>query len=83
MLDVGCGTGALRFAAATFPSVRVAGVDPSSEFVRDAQRACDGDRVRFLVGDGPALPFPDGLFDRTLSLLVLNFVPDTAAGCAR
>ena len=23
-----------------------------------------------------ALPFPDGVFDRTLSLLVLHFVPD-------
>ena len=79
VLDVGCGTGALTFAAATVPSVRVVGVDPSSQFVSAAQRAGDGDRVRFQVGDASALPFPSAGFDRTLSLLVLNFVPDTAA----
>jgi SAM-dependent methyltransferase len=79
VLDVGCGTGALTFAAATVPSVRAVGVDPSSQFVRAAQRAGDGDRVRFQVGDALALPFSDALFDRTLSLLVLNFVPNTAA----
>ena len=77
VLDVGCGTGALTFAAATVPAVRAVGVDPSSEFVRAAQRAGDGDRVRFQVGDASALPFPDASFDRTLSMLVLNFVPDT------
>ena len=77
VLDVGCGTGALTFAAATVPAVRAVGVDPSSEFVRAAQRAGDGDRVRFRVGDASALPFPDGFFDRTLSMLVLNFVPDS------
>jgi ubiquinone/menaquinone biosynthesis C-methylase UbiE len=59
--------------------VRVVGVDPSSQFVSAAQRAGDGDRVRFQVGDASALPFPSAGFDRTLSLLVLNFVPDTAA----
>ena len=65
------------------PSVQAVGVDPSSEFVRAAQRAGDGDRVRFQVGDASALPFPDDSFDRTLSMLVLNFVPDTAGGGAR
>ncbi len=78
VLDVGCGTGALTFAAAAVPAVRAIGVDPSSEFVRAAQRAGDGDRVRFQVGEASALPFPDAAFDRTLSMLVLNFVPDPA-----
>ena len=59
VLDVGCGTGALTFAAAAVPAVRAVGVDPSSEFVRAAQQAGDGDRVRFQVGDASALPFPD------------------------
>ena len=77
VLDVGCGTGALTFAAATVPAVRAVGVDPSSEFVQAARRAGDGDRVRFQVGDASALPFPDASFDRTLSMLVLNFVPDS------
>jgi SAM-dependent methyltransferase len=34
---------------------------------------------RFEVGDALALPFSDDAFDRTLSMLVLNFVPDPAA----
>jgi SAM-dependent methyltransferase len=37
-----------------------------------------GDRVRFEVGDAQQLRFADGSFDRTLSLLVLNFIPDPA-----
>jgi SAM-dependent methyltransferase len=78
VLDVGCGTGALTFAAAEVPDVRVVGVDPSSGFVQAAQRA-DSQRVRFQVGDASALPFPDAGFDRTLSMLVLNFVPDFTA----
>ena len=56
VLDVGCGTGALTFAAASVPDVHVVGIDPSREFVEAAQRAGDGDRVRFEVGDASALP---------------------------
>jgi SAM-dependent methyltransferase len=79
VLDVGCGTGALAFAAATIPKVRAVGVDPSSAFVQAAQRAREGgERVRFQIGDAAALPFPDAAFDRTLSMLVLNFVQDAA-----
>ncbi len=78
VLDVGCGTGALTTAAATVPCVRAVGVDPSSEFVKAAQRAIGGDWVRFQVGDASALAFADATFDRTLSMLVLNFVPDAA-----
>src|SRR4029434_5165545 len=33
-------------------------------------------RARFEVGDAQRLRFVDGRFDRTLSLLALNFVPD-------
>ena len=32
--------------------------------------------MRFEVGDAQSLGFSDGTFDRTMSLLVLNFVPD-------
>ena len=35
--------------------------------------------MRFQVGDASALPFPDEKFDRVMSLLVLNFVPDASA----
>lgn len=79
VLDVGSGTGALAFALAeAIPSVRVTGVDPSSAYVRYAQARTRGDRVRFSVGDAQALEIPDASVDKTLSLLVMNFIPDSA-----
>jgi SAM-dependent methyltransferase len=76
VLDVGSGTGALSAAAAAIESVQVTGIEPAAAFVRYAQEHVDG---RFEVGDAMALPFADDAFDRTLSMLVLNFVPDPAA----
>ena len=55
------------------------GIEPSPAYTRYAREHASGDRVRFEVGDALALPFPDDAFDRTLSMLVLNFVPDPAA----
>ena len=79
VLDVGSGTGALTFfVAETFPSVSVTGIDPSAAYVREAQRRASGSRVRFLVGEAEHLEFPDASFDKTLSLLVMSFVPDRA-----
>jgi SAM-dependent methyltransferase len=80
VLDVGSGTGALAFTLVeTTPSVRVTGVDPSSAYVRAAQTRTASGRMRFVVGDAQALDLDDALFDKTLSLLALNFVPDSAA----
>lgn len=77
VLDVGSGTGALSYAvAAAVPTVRVTGIDPVPQYVRYAQDHAGSDRIRFELADARALPFPDATFDRVLSLLVLNFVPD-------
>ena len=76
VLDVGSGTGALSAAAAAVESVQVTGIEPAAAYARYAQEHVDG---RFEVGDAMALPFADDSFDRTLSMLVLNFVPDPAA----
>jgi SAM-dependent methyltransferase len=79
VLDIGSGTGALSFVIAdAFPSVRVNGIDPSAAYVKFAQARTDGDRVRFQVGDAQSLQMPDASFDKTLSLLVMNFIPDPA-----
>jgi SAM-dependent methyltransferase len=79
VLDVGSGTGALTAAvAAVAPSSRIIGIDPAAQYVAFAERQHPGDRVRFEVGDTQQLRFLNGSFDRTLSLLVLNFVPDPA-----
>ena len=79
VLDVGSGTGSLATAvAALAPSSRIIGIDPAASYVAFAQTRHPGDRVRFEVGDAQQLRFADGRFDKTLSLLVLNFIPDPA-----
>jgi len=77
VLDVGSGTGALTMAVAgAAPSSRIVGIDPAAPYVAFARTRHPEDRVRFEVGDAQQLRFADASFDRTLSLLVLNFIPD-------
>jgi SAM-dependent methyltransferase len=77
VLDVGSGTGALAAALARFsPSSRIVGIDPAASYVGFAQAQQSDDRIRFEVGDAQQLRFEDASFDRTLSLLVINFIPD-------
>jgi SAM-dependent methyltransferase len=77
VLDVGSGTGALVAAvAATNPSSRIVGIDPAASYVAFARARHGGGRITFEIGDAQRLGFADRRFDRTLSLLVLNFIPD-------
>lgn len=77
ILDVGCGTGALaQHLADTVRGSFIAGIDPSQAFIDYAQSRLAGAHFAFKVGDAMALPYPSQAFDRTLSLLVLQFVPD-------
>ena len=77
VLDVGCGTGALSFALRDATgTARITGIDPSRDYVTLAAQKNTDPRVHFEVGDAQQLRFPDAAFDRTLSLLALNFVPD-------
>jgi SAM-dependent methyltransferase len=77
LLDVGSGTGALSAAlVAAAPTGRVVGVDPAASYVAVAQANQAAPQVRFTVGDAQQLEFAGATFDRTLSLLVVNFIPD-------
>jgi SAM-dependent methyltransferase len=77
LLDVGSGTGALAAAlASAAPSGRIVGIDPSAPYVALAQARQGGPRVGFEVGDAQRMRFDAAAFDRTLSLLVVNFIPD-------
>jgi SAM-dependent methyltransferase len=77
VLDIGAGTGALACAVrATAPTARIAGIDPSAGFVELARRQHADLGIEFQIGDAQALPFAADSFDTTLSMLVLNFVPD-------
>ena len=77
MLDVGSGTGplALVIAGETRQS-EVVGIDPSRSYVDFANQRTSDPRIKFQVGDAQKLDFPSGTFDRCLSLLVMNFIPD-------
>jgi SAM-dependent methyltransferase len=77
VLEVGSGTGAVAAAVASAaPASRIVGIDPAGPLVAFAQSRQSNDHVSFEVGDAQQMRFDDGVFDRTLALLVLNFVPD-------
>ena len=79
VLDVGCGTGSVTFAVTErVPDTTVVGIDAlatSIEFARAVNP--DPKRVSFELADACALPFDASRFDRILSALVLNFIPDS------
>lgn len=77
VLDVGTGTGSLASAVeARMPNSEIVGIDPSEAFIAAAQKSAKSKRARFEVGDAQALKLKDASFDSTLSLLVMNFIPD-------
>ncbi len=83
VLDVGCGTGSLTLAIANIANVRsVTGIDLTESYIEFARSRTRDSRFRYETGDACALPFANGSFDRTLSLLVLNFIPDAARAAA-
>lgn len=83
VVDVGCGPGTLAAAVLDrWPAARVLGVDPSEAFVEAARNRLRDSAFRGEVGSGDALPLADGSVDAALALLVLNFLPDPAAGVA-
>lgn len=80
ILDLGCGTGSLtRALVGRLAASRIVGLDVSAAYVDHARRQITDPRVEFQVGDACAMPFPDSSFDGVLTMLVLPFVPDTAA----
>ncbi len=77
VLDVGSGTGALSAAVLSHTeTTRVVGIDPSSAYLAYARQRTGNQRATFEQGDGQQLRFADASFDKTLSLLVINFIPD-------
>jgi SAM-dependent methyltransferase len=77
VLDVGSGTGALTASVAKLaPSSRIVGIDPAAPYVALAQSQHGSALIHFEVGDAQQMRFDNGMFDRTISLLVVNFIPD-------
>lgn len=81
-LDVGCGTGALTATVSGRCSPRrLVGIDASAAFLDLVRQRAPG-TAEFREGDAQALPFADGEFDRVVSGLMLNFVPDQRRAAA-
>jgi SAM-dependent methyltransferase len=57
---------------------QIVGIDTSKEYVSYAESCNHFDRVHFKVGDIENLVFSDEVFDSTLSMLVLNFIPNAS-----
>lgn len=77
VIDVGCGTGSLTGALLDAADLaEVAAIDYSETYLEAARQAIRDPRVAFRQADACALPFADAAFDRALSLLVLQFVPE-------
>lgn len=77
VLDIGTGTGSLVLViGARFKRCEIVGIEPVPAYVEYARTRISGSRIRFDVGDGRDLHFPDRSFDKALALLVLHFVPE-------
>jgi demethylmenaquinone methyltransferase/2-methoxy-6-polyprenyl-1,4-benzoquinol methylase len=80
VLDLACGTGDIALLAAA-AGAKVTGLDVTPRMVAlaSAKASAAGLRVRFVVGDMTALPFPDGAADVVTTGYGLRNVPDLDA----
>lgn len=83
VLDVGYGTGSLSLAVASVTRLsEIVGIDPSVPFVEYARSRMKDPRMTLDIGDALRLPYPDASFDKCLSLLVIQFIPDARRAVA-
>ena len=85
ILEVGFGGGALvEKVLASAPGVEVCGVDASEVMVRMARdrlgEAIREGRVELKLGDVSSLPYPDGSFEKALSVHSIYFWEDPVVG---
>jgi SAM-dependent methyltransferase len=74
---VGCGTGNLAVELAGNPAfTSIEAFDLSQAYIAYAKARAAGPRINFQTADACAIPFPNGTFDLTLSMLVLAFIPE-------
>jgi SAM-dependent methyltransferase len=81
ILDVGCGTGTaeLRLSRLRLSQVTLVGLDRIPERTIIAERNADGHNLKasFAAADACHIPFPDGTFDSTFCVAVLQHLPET------
>ena len=78
IIEMGCGTGSLTFAIPD-GAASVTAIDLSPIYVQAARARNTSPKITIEQGDGQALRFPGNSFDRALTMLVLQFMPDPVA----
>jgi len=77
LLDVGTGTGDIAFEALRIdPTLRVTGVDFTSEMMKVGRRREEAEKINWCLADALCLPFPDATFDAVVSGFLVRNVAD-------
>ena len=75
ILDAGCGTGVFTFDLLS-RDTKVIGLDISLPMLKRAGQKARGFCFQRVLGDMLHLPFPEGSFDRVMSVTALEFIAD-------
>lgn len=77
LLDIGCSAGAsTRAIAGRFPTMQCLGIDLSRKAIESARKNHQLPNLRFEVGNGKGLPFPDHSFSIVTSCDCLEHIPN-------
>lgn len=76
VLDIAGGTGYGSAFLAQTPGVLVVSADIDVSSIERAHRVYQDQAIRFVVADGRALPFPDGIFSTIVSLETIEHIDD-------
>jgi demethylmenaquinone methyltransferase/2-methoxy-6-polyprenyl-1,4-benzoquinol methylase len=83
VLDVATGTSAVAREVVRRTRASVVGLDQSEQMVRQGLARVNGagmaGRVRFVLGQGERLPFPDASFDAATFAYLMRYVDDVGA----
>lgn len=79
ILDLGCGTGRFTEALAAHFDAEVIGLDPSTKMLDQARKKLRDPRVRYLPGEGEAIPLPDDSIDLIFMSMSFHHFTDPAA----
>ncbi len=75
ILDAGCGTGVFTMDILT-SGARVVGLDISLPMLEQAEKKLKGLPFQIVLANMLNLPFPEGSFDKTISITALEFIEE-------
>lgn len=75
ILDAGCGTGVFTLDILAW-GAHLIGLDISLPMLRRSREKARGYLLQIVLGDMLSLPFPEGSFDRVISVTALEFIED-------